>query len=110
MASRIIINGRVLAGGRYGTETNCGCGAPVAVLGRCAECHEAVMRRRRGLKPKTDAEAARLAAIMNAQEVETARALSEMDECPRCKPGFPCPDHALLDPDEQFEGWMTLRR
>lgn len=60
MPSRIILGGRVLGTGKYGGEVRCLCGELVAVLGRCAACHEALRRRRLGLKPSDKAEKKRL--------------------------------------------------
>lgn len=101
MSSRIIVNGRVLLGGRYGTAAKCMCGAEVEILGCCAPCHEALVRRRRGLPPKTEQERERLARFMASAAAETARAEQELEE------GGPI---IHLDDDDAIAGWMHLRR
>lgn len=62
MSSRIIIGGRTLGTGY--AEARCLCGAPVVILGRCAECHDALQRRRRGMAPNDAAEKRRLDAYL----------------------------------------------
>lgn len=64
MPSRIRIGGRVLGSGTYGDSPLCICGDPVAVLGRCLACHEALRRRRLGLPPASKAEGKRLAGYL----------------------------------------------
>lgn len=77
MTSRLIIGGRVLGSGKYGGEPKCLCGQPVAILGRCLECNEALHRRRLGLPPKTEAEGKRLAGYLEAYQARSSK-------CPQC--------------------------
>lgn len=55
-----MLGGRVLGTGKYGGQPRCLCGEQVATLGRCLDCHEALRRRRLGLKPLDKAEKKRL--------------------------------------------------
>lgn len=73
MPSRIIIGGRVLGSGKYGTDAKCLCGEPVSVLGRCAACHDALRRRRLGLEPANAAESKRLGAYLQKYEAAFGR-------------------------------------
>lgn len=89
MASRIVIGGRVLGSGKYSGSPKCLCGDIVTVLGRCDACAEALRRRRRGLPPKDEAEARRLAGYLEKHQAEASKCAgcgAHLDEehDPRC--------------------------
>lgn len=73
MATRIILGGRVLGTGKYGGQPLCLCGERVETLGRCLACHEALRRRRLGLKPANEAEAKRLRGYIQKFEAASSR-------------------------------------
>lgn len=77
MSSRIIIGGRTLGSGKYGGNAQCLCGEDVTVLGRCDACHDALRRRRLGLRPNDQAEHKRLAAYLEKFE-------SQLGRCAEC--------------------------